>query len=414
MSVEPLPIRDRPTLKQIESLVARLRRRQVIGAQETALETALLLRQIVSVARFNNIDQLIQLIKSIARRLTDANPKEFAVGNIVRRVLRLIREESAAALGVPPDEPSTSSSPAPPGTPSYPNPCDLSARRSSLRANSLANFMIMGNQRVRPPIEMRHESKDFEHGERGMHEEHVQGWDGEKKPVAITVKPLLIQAIQEVIDELETVYENVAKTARDHIYDGEIILTLSYSRTIEQFLKSAARDRHFTVIVAETAPSYSGRQMATALSSLNIPTVLIPDSSIYPLMPRITKVILGAHAILANGGLFTQTGCALAAAAARAHSTPVVVCAGQFKLTPAWNLYHEYAALDFAGPEKVISFEEGGGGERASKPLEVVNPVYDYVAPELVDVLITNDGDHPPPYVYRLIKETYDDEDLQL
>ncbi|KZO95284.1 eukaryotic translation initiation factor 2B beta subunit [Calocera viscosa TUFC12733] len=383
MPPETITIRDKPTIKQIESLVSRLRRRQVIGAQETAHETALLLRQIVSVARFSSIEQLIQLIKSIARRLIDANPKEFAVGNIVRRVLRLIREECVAALG-PSDEPSTSSPFSVPETPAYPNPPDLAApSRPQLRAtNSLATFMVMGNQR--------------------------------KKPLAITVKPLLIQAIQEVIDELETVYENVAKTARDHIYDGEIILTLSYSRTIEQFLKSAARDRHFTVIVAETAPSYSGRLMATALSSANIPTVLIPDSSIYPLMPRITKVILGAHAILANGGLFTQCGCALAAAAARAHSTPVVVCAGQFKLTPAWNLYHEYAALDFAGPEKVISFEEGGGGERGGEPLGVINPIYDYVKPELVDVLITNDGDHPPPYVYRLIKETYDDEDMQL
>ncbi|KZT59016.1 nagb/rpia/CoA transferase-like protein [Calocera cornea HHB12733] len=413
MPADTIAIRDKPTLKQIETLVARLRRRQVIGAQETALETALLLRQIVSVARFNSIEQLTQLIKSIARRLIDANPKEFAVGNIVRRVLRLIREETAAALG-PAEEPDNTSPFSVPNTPAFPNPPDLNSSRPQLRAtNSLATFMIMGNQRVQPPNETRQSSREStgldHHGE-----DHFQGWDGEKKPLAITVKPLLIQAIQEVIDELETVYENVSKTARDHIYDGEIILTLSYSRTIEQFLKSAARDRHFTVIVAETAPSYSGRQMATALSSANIPTVLIPDSSIYPLMPRITKVILGAHAILANGGLFTQVGCALAAAAARAHSTPVVVCAGQYKLTPAWNLYHEYAALDFAGPEKVISFEEGGGGERRGAPLEVINPIYDYVKPELVDVLITNDGDHPPPYVYRLIKETYDDEDMQL
>lgn len=33
-----------------------------------------------------------------------------------------------------------------------------------------------------------------------------------------TIKPLLIQAIQEVVDELETVVENVAKGAGSHIH----------------------------------------------------------------------------------------------------------------------------------------------------------------------------------------------------
>jgi translation initiation factor eIF-2B subunit beta len=37
--------------------------------------------------------------------------------------------------------------------------------------------------------------------------------------------------------------------------ESEIILTLGYSRTVEAFLKAAARKRKFTVIVAESAPS---------------------------------------------------------------------------------------------------------------------------------------------------------------
>lgn len=73
--------------------------------------------------------------------------------------------------------------------------------------------------------------------------------------------------------------------------------------------------------------------------------------------------------------------------AARAHSTPVVVCAGQFKLTPLWNLYHEYGALDFADPSAVLGFDEGNLIDEA----EVVNPFYDYVNPELLDVYITNE-----------------------
>jgi len=36
------------------------------------------------------------------------------------------------------------------------------------------------------------------------------------------------------------------------------------------------------------------------------------------------------------------------------------------------------------------------------------------VHPDLVDVYVTNDGDHPAPSMYRLIKESYDDEDHEL
>jgi translation initiation factor eIF-2B subunit beta len=104
-------------------------------------------------------------------------------------------------------------------------------------------------------------------------------------------------------------------------------------------------------------------------------------------MSRINKVILGAHAILANGGMFAITGSLLAATAARAHSTPVVVCAGQFKLTPQWNLYHEYGALDFGDPSSVLGFEDGDLVDK----VDVMNPFYDYVRPEMIDAYVTNE-----------------------
>lgn len=135
------------------------------------------------------------------------------------------------------------------------------------------------------------------------------------------------------------------------------------------------------------ADRYSGHEMAESLSSAGISTVLVPDSSIYALMSRINKVILGAHAILANGGMFAITGSLLAATAARAHSTPVVVCAGQFKLTPQWNLYHEYGALDFGDPSSVLGFEEGDLVDK----VDVMNPFYDYVRPEMIDAYVTNE-----------------------
>jgi len=171
---------------------------------------------------------------------------------------------------------------------------------------------------------------------------------------------------------------------------------------------------HTYAALARSSPSYGGHDIARSLSSSGISTFLVPDSSIYALMSRVSKVILGAHAILTDGGMFAVTGSLLTATAARAHSTPVMVCAGQFKLTPLWNLYHEYGALDFADPSGVLGFEEGDLVDKVN----VVNPYYDYVRPDLVDVYVTNEyvcllsspyvltdiitsGDHPPPSMYR-------------
>lgn len=127
--------------------------------------------------------------------------------------------------------------------------------------------------------------------------------------------------------------------------------------------------------------------MARSLSSAGISTIVIPDSSIYAMMSRVNKVVLGAHAILANGGFFAISGSSLVAMAALAHSTPVIVCAGQFKFTPTWTLYRNHAELDFGDPSQVLGFQEQGFGDN----VDIVNPTFDYVGPEFVSVYITNE-----------------------
>ncbi|CAD6885192.1 unnamed protein product [Tilletia controversa] len=205
------------------------------------------------------------------------------------------------------------------------------------------------------------------------------------------IKPLLIQAIQEYIDEIDSVPSSIAKDARDHIHSGETILTLGRSRTIEAFLKAAAaKDRHFTVIVPEGAPNYDGHHLARALAHIlptSNPVLLIPDSAVQPLMPRISKVLLSAHSILPNGGILTHArGATLASLAASEMRRPVVVLAGVFKVCPDWSAI-------------------GASGDAAAAA--AAGTEWEYVDPARIDVLITNVGEHPPSYVYRLVRENY-------
>ena len=84
------------------------------------------------------------------------------------------------------------------------------------------------------------------------------------------------------------------------------------------FLKAAAaKGRKFQVIVAEAAPYYQGQQLAASLAKANIETTLITDSAIFAMMARVNKVIVGTHAILANGGLKGISGLHTAALAAK-------------------------------------------------------------------------------------------------
>lgn len=125
-------------------------------------------------------------------------------------------------------------------------------------------------------------------------------------------------------------------------------------------------------------------------------------------MPRISRLILSPHAVLPNGALLSCAGSALLAAAARAHSTPVVALAGLHRLCADWDLVGACSRRDAGGIP-------GGEGDpscvlpreltRLAEEAEIVNPTWDYVEP--CDVLLTNVGEHPPSFVYRLIKENY-------
>jgi len=47
---------------------------------------------------------------------------------------------------------------------------------------------------------------------------------------------------------------NIAEDAEKHIHPNDVILTVGKSRTVEAFLKRAAKKRSFEVVIAEGAP----------------------------------------------------------------------------------------------------------------------------------------------------------------
>ena len=96
---------------------------------------------------------------------------------------------------------------------------------------------------------------------------------------------------------------------------------------------------------------------------------------------------------------------------AKHYSVPLIVCAAMFKLSPQFLCSYDQDAFNkFVSPQDVLNFSEG---EILSK-VQVNNPVFDYVPPELVTLYVSNIGGNAPSYVYRLLSELYhpDDHDI--
>ncbi|KAG0367478.1 hypothetical protein BC939DRAFT_454901 [Gamsiella multidivaricata] len=346
----------------VDDLVAKLKRRQLVGSSTVAQATLRLLIVVISKSNWTTCNQLVTIVKSVGQRLVQANPTELAVGNIVRRVLHVIREEFREAES----------------TATHQNQNQSEFHPAPLTTSS-SMYNLLGETGSAP-------------------DENVQ--------YPSSLRSNIIQEIREIKDELENIYDSIKNQASLQIHSNEIIMTIGRSKTVEEFLKMAAVKRKFQVLVAESAPSYSGQEMALELSKAGIETTVIPDSAVFAVMSRVNKVILGTHAVLANGGLVAISGTHMMAAAAKHHSIPVVVCTGLYKLSPLYP-YDEDSFNVLFNPDSVLGFEDGDLIEKVT----VTNPYYDYVSPEFVNLFITNQGGHPPSYLYRLIVENYDPND---
>lgn len=359
----------------------------------------------------------------MGRRLMAAQPREMVVGNIVRRVLGLIRDE---AEGDREAEFALSESESQPQTPRafdgecnafylrFIPPCYTAIQRTPPLISQIdasmpldRDSLAMGTERSsRPPL-----TSMFSLLSHPEPEASLPSTPGSQSPGPIPgigpskdLRAEVLEGINEIIDELGQVDEQISTYALEHIHSNEIILTHTSSTTVQKFLLRAATKRKFTVIHAESYPNnhevthdtvsgnlpndddlLSFESFKKPLIAHGITVILIPDSAVFALMSRVNKVILGTHSVLANGGLVAAAGTRVIARAAKVHQTPVVVVSGVYKLSPVYPFDFD-SLIEYGDASKVLPYEDGDLVEQ----IDVQNPLYDYVPAELVDLYITN------------------------
>lgn len=337
---------------QVRNFINDLKQDKVIGSYNIALRTVFLLRKLIGTTRWSNAKELIESIKLFGKEIIESVPSECSVGNMVRRVLKFVREEYSGTVG------------------------------NEHEGESLQNTLMAKKSE---------EKKDF-------------------TLPATNLKSALMDSINELISELETCEDNIATQALEYIHSKEIIMTFGKSETVEKFLKNAARKRTFSVIIAECAPSLDGQELAKSLTENNIETIVIPDSAVFAIMSRVNKVIIGTNSVMADGSLKAASGAQAIALAAKHHSVPFIACVGLYQLSPRFVCSHDHDNLNkFLSPDS-LEFKD----EAILSKINIYNPQFDYIAADLITLFISDVGGNAPSYLYRLLSEMYHQQDYEL
>ncbi|KFY39466.1 hypothetical protein V495_05926 [Pseudogymnoascus sp. VKM F-4514 (FW-929)] len=228
-------------------------------------------------------------------------------------------------------------------------------------------------------------------------------------------KESLCADIDEYIRDRVTLADAViAKSASNQcIKDGDVILTYAKSSVVQQALIQAYTDgRRFRVIVVDSRPLFEGKALAKALINFGLDVKYCLMNGVSHCMKEVTKVLLGAHAMMSNGVLYSRIGTSQIAMEAKDYDVPVIVLCESVKCT-------ERVALDsivfneVADPDELLipSTKPPAGmlyGWRDVKNLQLLNLLHDVTPADYITMIVTELGIVPPssvPVLQRLANE---------
>ncbi|KAH8765806.1 hypothetical protein BGZ57DRAFT_901180 [Hyaloscypha finlandica] len=220
----------------------------------------------------------------------------------------------------------------------------------------------------------------------------------------------LCDAIDVFIRERVTFADQViARSAADKIKNGDVIMTYAKSSIVQRALVTAHEEgKKFRVIIVDSRPLHEGKHLAAALVKIGMDVKYCLINGLNHNIQDVTKVLLGAHAMMSNGRLFSRIGTALVAMEANEADKPVIVLCETIKFT-------ERVALDSIVHNEIAPADElvipGGPLENWGdiKKLQLCNPMYDVTPADYIQMIVTESGNVPPtsvPVLHRLGNES--------
>jgi len=232
------------------------------------------------------------------------------------------------------------------------------------------------------------------------------------KPLS-SIKELLFQEAQEIIEEDRVSCRKIGEFGAKLIKDNDVILTvcnagilatIDYGTALGVIYRAQEQGKKLKVYACETRPLLQGARLtAWELEKKGVDVTLICDNMAATLMSqgKIKRVIAGADRIAANGDTANKIGTYSLAVLSHYHKIPFYIAAPEstFDLSIKTGKdipieqrdRQEVAELFFKKPV-------------CKKSVKVFNPAFDVTPNKLISAIITDQGIIKPPYEKNIKK----------
>ncbi|XP_076174581.1 eukaryotic translation initiation factor 2B subunit delta [Ptiloglossa arizonensis] len=198
-----------------------------------------------------------------------------------------------------------------------------------------------------------------------------------------------------ILEQIHLADKAISITIQTKISNGDVILTYGYSSLIHKILLDAHIARkQFRVIVVDGRPWLEGKEQLRRLVKHGIECTYILINALSYVMPEVSKVFLGAHAILANGAVMSRVGTAQVALMAKTFNIPVLVACETHKSCERVQtdsiVYNELGNADELIQDYGLDVKKSLlANWKTKKSLNLLNITYDVTPADLVTAVVT-------------------------
>lgn len=236
-----------------------------------------------------------------------------------------------------------------------------------------------------------------------------------KAAVSSLDRDLPIEKAKEILIETLVAYEReridyagtaIADTSCQKLFrdQGEVMLVYGDSEVISKILLLAAeRQKKFRVIIVDSRPLLEGRKQLERLRKAGIQCTYILLNALTYVLQDVSKVLMGASALMSDGSIFGRVGTASVAIAATTYNIPVLICSETYKISNRVQM--ESITYNELGSPKALATHSLKDRNGTSEHLKILNLMYDLTPATFVSGIVTELGIVPPTSVAVLLRE---------
>ncbi|KAI7873179.1 uncharacterized protein EV154DRAFT_101364 [Mucor mucedo] len=216
----------------------------------------------------------------------------------------------------------------------------------------------------------------------------------------------------------------IVQNGLQKIQDGDVILTYAKSSVVESLLlETKKKGIDFKVIVVDSRPLFEGKHLLRRLVAAGIDCSYHLLSSVYVALKSVTKVIMGAHALLNNGAVYSRIGSSMVAMAASDKQIPVMICCETYKFVNRTQV-DSFVLNELGNPDDLVNTKSITHTHYAKKQdenavlanwreqpdLRLLNILYDVTPSKYITLVVTEVGLIPctsAPVIWREYNEEF-------